>query len=612
VTVAANGSAALTAATTNKGTTLTAVTGSAPLTAATTNTGTTLTAANGSIGLNAGGLIDWATLNAGTTIDIRSTAGAVALGTATSGGSQTIRSATNTNFTTLTTDGILNGDVGDVTVTADAGLIQGVTVAANGSAALTAATTNKGTTLTAVTGSATLRAGGLIDWTTLNAGTQINVRSTAGAVTLDSATSGGSQAIHGTQDVNFATLTTTGITGDAGNVDVTSDNGLIQGVTVAANGSAMLTAATTNKGTTLTALTGSATLLAGGLIDWTNVTAGTSFTATSTGGAINLGTAASGGSQTLHALDDVIFTSLSTTGISGDQGNIAVTSDQGSIRGASVSANGDASFDGGVSIDLGTLHGGSVALSTPRDLTIGYLTVYRAMSLAADTINVIAEQLPSVPAVPLYVTITGYRGGVATSANVNIDPPQIIMDRLSVTDIVLIVDSPNLSIEDGYVPGRMVLSTPGGDILMDNRTPAPVGGFNLQLYQPGGAFKMQQAGNDNFTDTHVVYYDSTMSPHDIDGTARKGSSFVRDALQDMKNGEGFDFSLLSQGGVPVFTLGGPPVQAIGEGPAVNIDGLPGGRKKLRSSRDRKRPVGRTSTLKEVDGAGLRFAAAGKW
>jgi hypothetical protein len=243
-----------------------------------------------------------------------------------------------------------------------------------------------------------LLAGGLIDWTSLNAGTQINVRSTGAAITLGTATSGGSQTIRGAQDVNFATLTTTGITGDVGDVGVTSDNSLIQGVTVAANGSATLTAATSNKGTTLTATTGSATLLAGGLIDWTNINAAKSFTAISTGGAINLGTALSGGSQIIHALDGVTFTKLATTGIAGDQGNVSITSDRGSIRGATIAANGDAGFDSGISIDLGTLRAGSVALSTPRDLTINFLQVYRSISSSASTCRSSRSKTATSPA----------------------------------------------------------------------------------------------------------------------------------------------------------------------------------------------------------------------
>ena len=608
-----------------QGTTV-AANGSATLTAATTNKATTLTAATGSATLLAGGLIDWTTLNAGTQINVHSTGAGVTLGTATSGGSQTIRGAQDVNFATLTTNGI-TGDAGNVGATSDNGLIQGTTVAANGSATLTAATTNKATTLTAATGSATLLAGGLIDWTTLNAGTQTNVRSTAAGVNLGTATSGGSQTVRAAQDVNFNRLTTNGVTGDVGDVTVTADAGLIQGTTVAANGSATLTAATTNKGTTLTTATGSATLLAGGLIDWTNINTAKAFTAISAGGAINLGTVVSGGTQTLRAKNDITYTSLTATGVPSDQGDIAVVSSDGTIRGGNVTAHGDASFDGGVSISLGSLSAGSVGLSTPHDITISFLQVYRSISLAADTIKVTAEQLPSNPPVPLHVTVTGYRGGVATLANLVIDPPEVIVDKLMVTDSVISVDSPKLTITDGYVPGSMMLTTPAGDILLDNRSPAPVGGMNLQLYQPGGVFSMKQFGNANYSDTQVVYYDNTISSTitNFGGGAFTGVSFVRNTLQDMKSGEGFDFASVDKSGLAAFYLLGLPggwridaartplpVEAIGEGPAVNIDGLPEA-KKLHQIRDRKgaRNRIRSTSLVHDDGARLDFAAAAR-
>jgi filamentous hemagglutinin family protein len=607
-----------------EGTTV-AANGSAMLTAATTNKGTTLTATNGSIGLSANGLIDWATLNAGTQINVRSTGAGVNLGTATSGGTQTIRAAQDVAFTTLTTNGV-TGDVGDINVTSDTTKIEGTTIAANGSATLTAATTNKGTGLTARTGSATLRGTGVIDWATLDAGKQIDIRSTGAGVTLGTATSGGSQTIRAAQDVNFNRLATSGTTGDAGDVTVTADAGLIQGVTLNANGSALLTAATTNKGTTLTTATGSATLLAGGLIDWTNINAAKAFTAIS-GGVINLGTVVSGGTQTLRARDGITFGSLTSTGIPSDQGDIILVSQDGSITGNHVSANGDASFDGGISIGLGTLSGGSVALSTPHDLTINFLQVLRSISLAADTINVTAEQLPSNPPVPLHVTVTGYRGGVATSANLVIDPPEVIIDKLIVTDSVINVDSPNLTITDGYVPGQMLLITPAGDILLANRIPAPSGGVNLQLYQPGGVFSMKQFGKKNFSNTQVVYYDATISSTitNYGGGPFTGSSLVRNIPVDMKNGRGVDFASVEKSGLATFYLLGlpgawridaaqtpTPVEVVGGGPAVNIDGLSKA-KKLHETRDRKtvRNRIRSTSLEQGDGVRLDFAATAR-
>ena len=309
---------------------------------------TVLSAVQGSVDVLAAGALTLDSVVAGTANTAAgafaaNAVGAVVIGTATSTGTQMVHSGQSVTFTTLTATGI-TGDVGDIGVTADAGLIQGTTVGAHGSASLVAATTNKGASVTGSTGSVTLTAGGLVDWTALNAGTTMGVRSTGAGVILGAATSGGTQTIRGAQDVNFATLTTNGITGDVGDIGVTSDNGLIQGVTVDAHGSASLTAATTNKGTALTARTGSATLLAGGLIDWPTLNAGTQINVRSTGAAVNLGAATSGGTQTIRGAQDVNFATLTTNGITGDVGDIGVTSNNGLIQGVTVDAHGSASL----------------------------------------------------------------------------------------------------------------------------------------------------------------------------------------------------------------------------------------------------------------------------
>jgi len=597
-----------------QGTTV-AVHGSASLAAATTNKGTSVTGTTGSVTLTGAGLIDWTTIAAGTTVSARSTGDNVNFDTATSGGTQTVRAVNNVTFNQITTNGIA-GDVGDVSVIADTGLIQGTTVAAHGSASLAAATTNKGTSVTGTTGSVTLTGAGLIDWTTIVAGTTVSVRSTGDNVNFDTATSGGTQTIRAANNVTFNQITTNGIAGDVGDVGVTADTGLIQGTTVAAHGSASLAAATTNKGTTLTAATGSATLIAGGLIDWTTIVAGKTIDVHSTAAAINLGTATSGGSQTIHAGQNVTFGQLTATGIPGDLGNITVTSDHGSITGNTVTANGDASFNGGNAINVTALTAGSATLSTPHNLTLGLLSVYRNMTLGADIIDVTARQLPSVPPVPLHVTVTGYQGGVATRANLTIDPPQVVVDRLSIMDSTIVVDSPSLTISSGYVPGQMMLTTPAGQILLDNRSPAPVGGVNLQLYEPGGVFTMQQIGSANFSDTQVVYYDATISSTIINygGGNFTGSSFVRDSLQDMRNGDLQDVSKLDVSVLRALYFQGMfgedrsrgPIEVIGDGPAVNIEGLlvPGnGRKRLKN-------IHRTSTEK-LHGTDFASLAYGK-
>jgi hypothetical protein len=560
--------------------------GATRMAAKTTISGTTATSTAGSMDMTAEEAITWNAVNAaGGSLTITSTRETMNIPSLTSGGKMTLDVAQDMLITEIATTGIPN-DAGDVDVTSHTGRITGGTIAANGGITLDAPVSITGVSATGATGAVFMNTNGLIDWATLNAGTQIDVRSIAAAVALGTATSGGSQTIRAASNMNFTTLTTTGITGDAGNVDVTSDTGLIQGVIVAANGSAMLMAAATNKGTTLTALTGSATLRAGGLIDWATLNAGTSIDVRSFADAVNLGTAASGGSQTIRAAQDVTFNQLTTTGIPGDPGDISVTANQGSINGGSVLAHGDASFDGGVSVSLADLEAGSATLSTPRNLTVNALKIYRAMNLAADIINVNAIQLPSVPAVPLHVTVTGYRGGAATFANLVIDPPQVIFDHLSATDALITVDSPSLTIARGYVPGQMLLTTPAGIILLNNRGPGPMAGVNLQLYEPGGVFTMQQIGNANFSDTQVVYYDTTISSTIINygGGAYTGASFVRDAMIALRNDQGGGLDGRGRNALFAAYLQGlfdrglvlRPVEVIGDGPAVNIEGLEAG------------------------------------
>jgi hypothetical protein len=213
---------------------------------------------------------------------------------------------------------------------------------------------------------------------------------------------------------------------------------------------------------------------------------------------------------------------------------------------------------------------------------------------------------------------------VATSANLNIDPPQVIIDRYRVVDSVLVVDSPSLNIVDGYVPGQMALVTPAGHILLDNRTPAPSGGANLQLYQPGGVFSMQQIGATNYSNTQVVWYDTTVASvitnyggAGSSGSNYGGTAFVRDAVQSIQNNGAFDPLDAEKSALVSFYLLGPqglsfrdgfnaPVQVLGDGPAVNVEGLT--EKKTPSSK-RSRTNSRSTELSKNSPVHL---AGGSW
>ncbi|MBR0770812.1 leukotoxin LktA family filamentous adhesin, partial [Bradyrhizobium diazoefficiens] len=530
-----------------------------------------------------------------------------------SGGTQTIHARDDVTFNALTTMGV-NGDVGNINVTGDNGFILAQTVtsggattlgsvSAHGSASLVAATTITGNTLAAMTGSGLLTAGGgPINWNTLNVGTTLGLTAGQGSIMIQTAQSGGTQTIHARDDVTFNALTTMGVNGDAGSINVTADSGFILAQTVtsggvptlgsvSANGSAKLIAAGTNTGRNLTAATGNA-VLSGTVVHWDNLNVGGTLDVTATTGGITVGTAISGGTQTLHAVNDIVFSQLTTTGIPGDAGDLEVKSDTGSLRGGSISANGATRFDVAGSVSFDRISGDVVKMTSSGDLTIAWVSVVRELDLAADTINVKGEQIRSNPAVPLILNITGYNGGVAKYANISIDPDSIIINQFKVVDATFWTDAPAVSILNGYVPGQLMLTTATQQVLLNNRTPAPSNWPTLQLYQPGGVFTMSQVGNANVSNAYVVFYtgdiSATVTNYGATHTCCNdftGASMMRNISVDGEGKENIESWLAKKDSGTFYLLGlsgqarldalltPRPVETVGSGPAVNIDGL---------------------------------------
>nr|WP_249151219.1 leukotoxin LktA family filamentous adhesin [Bradyrhizobium liaoningense] len=622
--------------------------GSATLLAATTITGHTLATTTGSAVLTATGPIDWSTFNVGTTLGATASQGSITFKTAQSGGTQTISAHDNVTFNALTTTGI-NGDAGSINVTADNGFILaqtvtsgGVTsqgsVSANGSATLLAATTITGNTLAATTGSGLLTASGPVNWNVLNVGTTLGVTSSQGSITFQTAQSGGTQTIHAHDNVTFNALTATGINGDAGSINVNADNGFILAQTVmssgvatlgsvSANGSARLIAAGTNTGHNLTATTGNA-VLSGTVVRWDNLNVGGTLDVTATAGGITVGTAISGGTQTLHAVNDIVFSQLTTTGIPGDAGDLNVKSDTGSLRGGSITANGETRFDVAGSVSFDRISGDIVKMTSSGDLTINWVSVVRELDLAADTINVRGEQIRSNPAIPLIMNITGYNGGVAKSANISIDPDSIIVNQFRVVDANFWTDAHAVTILNGYVPGQLMLTTATQQVFLNNRTLAPTNGPTLQLYQPGGVFTMSQIGNANVSNAYVVFYTGDVSasvtnygPTHTCCYDFTGASMVRNIPVDGEGKESIETWLAKKDGGTFYLLGlsgqarldalltPRPVETIGSGPAVNIEGLSDLRKLRRQGQRVGRPGWKDAAVETAKPSVGRLAQA---
>ncbi|MET3363968.1 hypothetical protein ABIF60_005363 [Bradyrhizobium japonicum] len=433
-------------------------------------------------------------------------------------------------------------------------------------------------------------------------------------------------------------MTATGINGDAGSVNVNADNGFILAQTVisggaptlgsvSAHGSARLIAAGANTGHNLTATAGNA-VLSGTVVHWDNLNVGGTLDVTATTGGITVGTAISGGTQTLHAVNDVVFSQLTTTGIPGDAGDLNIKSDTGSLRGGSISAHGDTHFDVVGPVSLDRISGDVVKMTSSGDLTINWVSVVRELDLAADTINVKGEQIRSNPAVPLILNVTGYNGGVAKSANISIDPDHIIVNQFRVVDATFWTDAPAVSILNGYVPGQLMLTTATQQILLNNRTPAPSNWPSLQLYQPGGVFTMSQLGNANVGNAYVVFYTGDVSatvtnygPTHSCCNVFTGASMARNISVDGEGKESIETWLAKKDGGTFYLLGlsgqarldalltPRPVEAVGSGPAVNVEGLSDMRKLRQKGQRAGRPGWKDAAVETEKPAVGRLAQA---
>jgi hypothetical protein len=273
---------------------------------------------------------------------------------------------------------------------------------------------------------------------------------------------------------------------------------------------------------------------------------------------------------------NITFGSLTTTGTANDPGDIDLTS-QSSITGTSVDAHNDAHLSAGTTIDVSTMQGNVITLSAPTSVAVGFATVVSELDVASNLITLTGTQVPSTAAKPLIMNITGYNNSIAQLANVTIGAVSIIVDNLSVFDMNFVAMAPWIKIVDGYVGNQMFLTTPTERILVDDSSPQPSAWPTIQLYQPGGQLTMGQYGNANYSNTFVVWYNggiaSALSTYPDPG----GSSFVRDIptyLDSIYGTPNAWFAEPDGGWQYEASKGQKPVQTIGNGPAVNVKGLP--------------------------------------
>lgn len=303
-----------------------------------------------------------------------------------------------------------------------------------------------------------------------------------------------------------------------------------------------------------------------------------------TTGALTVGSATSTGTQTWQALNNVGFTQITTTGaLPTDQGDVTVTSTDGSITGGSINAAGTVDLNGNgisfatiiagidailnsskdifgdlleaadhVELTAGSVAGGVVtyngdieidvvraktmSFDATGDLTLPDLQVAEKVVLRGGTITAEITQVPSGPN-PLQMTLTGGRGSIGTLATVTVDAPAgLDIDDLLFIDTALDTTAENVSITNTFVPGSLLLTSPLQTLLFDNRTPRPHYTANVQFFEPEYAFALDFAGYYSISDAYVVQY--TVSPDSVNELQLldfPGAGLVRDSISVMRN-----------------------------------------------------------------------------
>jgi hypothetical protein len=488
------------------------------------------------------------TVSANGTLDV--TAGnAIEVSSLTSNGAQTLAATNDIDFTTVTTHGLSVAgtvvDNGNLSAIAAAGSVNGGTVTVNGTMLIQALGSGGAITIDHLTGggAATLDADTNVEFASLQTnglgsdngnilidavgGTIAGEGATPAALTgtidghgtvgltssgnveLASVTSRGTQTYLVGGDLDFSRLTTTGMTGDAGDVDGTV-TGAINGGSIDANGSVNLL-----------------------------------------GAGIFFGHIDAGNDVTLNSTRDITGDTI--------------------VAGGNLDATAGYGPGGFGSMTVQHITASSATLEATDTLTLPDVNVKTALNLGANIMNVMATQIPAVPGptLPLQMNMTGFDGAIATLGNLNIDAPAgLAIGNLAFDNLRLITSAEVVSIAKGLIVDTMYLSTPDPIIWINNQNPQPINGVNVQLYQQGGTFSLTQNYNTTITSTDVVNYQlgyGVISTSYGGSGNYGGTSVVRDIPRQM-NGDG-----VWTDDQPIFLEAWIPVSdGDGTGPAVNL------------------------------------------
>lgn len=232
--------------------------------------------------------------------------------------------------------------------------------------------------------------------------------------------------------------------------------------------------------------------------------------------------AAAGGSVTMSASGDVAVTSPNSARAGLD---VALSSMQGSISAAAITAGRDVNISAGQNVALGTV---AATNAVTADAAGGNLT---ANSVTGNVVNLSALGTVSVPSgtahvgsllnlgadrifatvdhtgriVFLQANVSNRGGGPASLVELTVTSPLgVHFGTFSSLDAALLLNS-GLDITNGFIANRATIANPVTLLLMDqnNRSPQPA---DIQLYAPNQPFALSLSGRVMHSNASVIHY----------------------------------------------------------------------------------------------------------
>ncbi|NMY52176.1 leukotoxin LktA family filamentous adhesin [Pseudomonas sp. WS 5011] len=260
-------------------------------------------------------------------------------------------------------------------------------------------------------------------------------------------------------------------------------------------------------------------------------------------GAIRVGTSQSGGDQSWHADEDIGFTRLLAGGqvlldsILDTRGNELVAD-----QGVTINAGWRNAVAGPGSIDVDRIQAPTMSLWAGNLIRVADAGIGQSADLHGQDIELYGQH---TGAGQLNLDITGSGDAIANRLVLGLQAGQVQIAQLHVSDSQVQMSGAQLAIDDAQGVDRMRLQTSQAIILMNNASPAYLGGADIQLYEKDRAFSFAQNQLTSTTNayvlhrayTHQVLVPNFMEDHEgAGGIQYQGMTAARYGEQFLSNG----------------------------------------------------------------------------